>query len=258
MTWRRHCRLYCANSMFQIWENRSTVMGQKLPQITCGISSSARTKSQVYWPPGQCSVSEDCCYLFNGFLRTFSSHKMQVACKQNAIRDCILTVNIRSINIQFKLGSNCLSKSPGKLAHSDGYKSICARFSKGQETHQPSLFYFYCLKVKHFLLFMLLQLSQLPPFAPLPPACSPFPQSIPTLLFMSMGHAYVFFAYQVLNDIIASVERMNGMKQQENICICHYQKAERTQGNLSIWKSTEHWGGLKVISLELAFQGVEG
>ena len=43
-------------------------------------------------------------------------------------------------------------------------------------------------------LFILLELSQSPPFALLHPAYPSLPQSIPTLLSMSMGHSYMSFA----------------------------------------------------------------
>ena len=62
--------------------------------------------------------------------------------------------------------------------------------------------YFYILNVffiqtfsNHILLIMLLQLSQFSPFALLPPSTTPLPQAIPTLLSVSIGHVYIFFAY---------------------------------------------------------------
>ena len=48
-----------------------------------------------------------------------------------------------------------------------------------------------------YILFMLLQLSQFFSLCSLYPVPPPFPplQAIPTLLSMSMGHAYMFFGY---------------------------------------------------------------
>ena len=54
-----------------------------------------------------------------------------------------------------------------------------------------------CSFLKNFLLFMLLQFSQFSPFSPSTQPIPPLPQSIPTPLSMSMGHAYMLFDYSL-------------------------------------------------------------
>ena len=68
-----------------------------------------------------------------------------------------------------------------------------------------SIFWFVILFLNYILLFMLLQLSQLFPFGPLPSSASPLPQAVPTLLLMSMGNAYMFFGYSIPYAILSDV-----------------------------------------------------